>query len=99
MTAPRPNLSSIAFWDVDMQKLNYNDNARFVIEKIMNYGLWADILEILRFYGHERVKAEVVQARYLKKKTLSFCCAIFDLTPDQFRCYTQQQSNPTPWNY
>ncbi len=94
----RPNLSPTAFWDVDMQTLDYEASARFVIEKVMNYGLWADILEILRYYGHERVKAEVVQAGYLKKKTLSFCCAIFDLTPDQFRYYTRRQSNPLPWN-
>ncbi len=95
----RPNLSPTAFWDVDMKTLDYEVNARFVIEKVMNYGLWADIQEVLRHYGHERVKAEVVQAGYLKKKTLSFCCAIFDLTPNQFRCYTRQQSNQLPWNY
>lgn len=95
----KPQLSSIAFWDVDMQTLDYEINTRFVVEKVMNYGLWADILEILRYYGHERVKAEVVQAAYLKKKTLSFCCAIFDLNPNQFRCYTRRQSNPLPWNY
>ncbi|GAB3569972.1 hypothetical protein GCM10027578_25420 [Spirosoma luteolum] len=94
-----PDLSGTAFWDVDMKSLDYERNARFVIEKVMNYGLWADIVALLRFYGRERVKAEVVQVAYLKKKTLSFCCAIFDLTPDQFRCYTRQQSNPTPWNY
>ncbi len=82
-----------------MQALDYDANARFVIEKVMNYGLGADMLEILRCYGHERVKTEVVQTAYLKKKTLSFCCAIFDLAPEQFRCYTRQQSNPVPWNY
>ena len=93
------NLSPIAFWDVDMQNLDYERNAHFIIEKVMNYGLWADILEILRYYGHERVKVEVMKAAYLKKKTLSFCCAIFDLTPNQFRCYIRQQLNPLPWNY
>jgi hypothetical protein len=82
-----------------MNTLDYEANARFVIEKVMNYGLWADILEILRYYGHTRVKAEVVQAGYLKEKTLSFCCTIFDLTSHQFRCYTRQQSNPLPWDY
>ncbi|WP_020595110.1 DUF6922 domain-containing protein [Spirosoma panaciterrae] len=98
MTIP-PNLSPTAFWDVDIKKLEYETNARFIIEKVMNYGLWADILEILRYYGHERVKTEVMQAAYLKKKSLSFCCAIFDLNPQQFRCYTRQQSSQIPWNY
>ncbi len=92
-----PNLSPTAFWDINVQTLDYEANARFVIEKVMNYGLWAAILEILRYYGHERVKTEVIQSAHLKEKTLSFCCAIFDLTPNQFRCYTRQQSNPLPW--
>lgn len=95
----RPNLSKTAFWDVDMQTLDYETNARFVIEKVMNDGLWADIQEVMQYYGRDRVKSEVVQAAYLKKKTLSFCCAIFDLTPANFRCYTRQQLNPTPWPY
>lgn len=95
----RPNLSPTAFWDMDRQTLDHEANARFVIEKVMNYGLWADMLEVLRYYGHERVKAEVVLAGHLKKKTLSFCCVTFDITPDQFRCYTRQQSIPLPWNY
>ena len=32
-----PNLSPTAFWDVDRQTLDYEANARFVIEKVMNY--------------------------------------------------------------
>jgi len=32
-------LSPTAFWDVDMQKLDYEKNAHFIIEKVMNYGL------------------------------------------------------------
>lgn len=45
-----PNLSPTAFWDADMTTLDYQVSARFVIEKVINYGLWADILEILRCY-------------------------------------------------
>ncbi|WP_425576782.1 hypothetical protein [Nibrella saemangeumensis] len=66
---------------------------------MLNYGLWADIVELLRYYGSDRVREEALQAAYLKKKTLSFCCAIFDLQPEQFRCYTRQQSSPIRWNY
>ena len=33
-----PNLSPTAFWDVDRQTLDYEANARFVIEKVRNYG-------------------------------------------------------------
>jgi hypothetical protein len=82
-----------------MQQLDYEQHARFVIGKVFNYGLLADMIEVIRFYGPERVRQEVVQVAYLKRKTLSLCCTIFELQPDQFKCYTRQQSNPQPWNY
>lgn len=56
----RPNLTPTAFWDVDMTTLDYEANARFVIEKVMNYGLWVDILEILCYYGHDELRLSVV---------------------------------------
>ncbi len=92
-------LSPTAFWDVDFQGLDLEANPRFVVEKVLNFGLWADVLALFRYYGFERVKQEAVQAAFLKKKTLSFCCVVFDLKPEQFRCYTRQQSSPVPWNY
>ncbi|KAA9356682.1 DUF6922 domain-containing protein [Larkinella humicola] len=95
----RPDISPTAFWDVDFEHLDFEIKSRFVIEKVLNYGLWADITALFHYYGFERVKAEVLEIAYLKKKTLSFCCVIFDLKPEQFRCYTRQQSSPAPWNY
>ncbi|WP_440590446.1 DUF6922 domain-containing protein [Nibrella viscosa] len=97
--AELPAFSPVPFWDVNMQQIDYERNARFVVEKVLNYGLWTDIKELLRFYGPDRVKEEALQTVYLKKKTLSFCCAIFDLRPEQFKCYTRQQSSPVRWNY
>ncbi|MGA0558628.1 DUF6922 domain-containing protein [Larkinella sp. VNQ87] len=47
----RPNLSSTAFWDIDFQKIDFDEKARFVIEKVLNYGLWDDIKEVFRYYG------------------------------------------------
>jgi hypothetical protein len=95
----RPEISPTAFWDVDFENLDFENKSRFVIEKVLNFDLWLDIMALFRYYGFERVKAEVLEIAYLKKKTLSFCCVIFDLKPEQFRCYTRQQSGPVPFNY
>lgn len=39
-----------------MQTLDYEQNACFVIKKVMNDGLWADIQEVMRYNRHERLK-------------------------------------------
>lgn len=77
MTKPvinRPNLSTTAFWDVAFKEVNFEAHSLFVMNRVFNYGLWADMVDVLRYYGLERVKREIVQAAYLKKRTLSFLC-------------------------
>ncbi len=100
ITAPNsPAISKVAFWDVDHSKLDFEGRSLFVIEKVMNYGLWADILEIFRFYGTERIRNEIIHATYLKKTALSFLCLVLDLKENEFKCYTKSQSNLGHWEY
>lgn len=92
------NLSRTAFWDVDFARLNYERHSRFILEKVFTYGTWADFMEVMRHYGFERTRREIVQAAYLKKKTLSVCCLLFDLKPDDFKCYTERRLNHPHWD-
>ena len=94
-----PNLSKTAFWDMDFDKLDFEKNAVFIMEKVFNYGLWDDQLAIVRYYGEERIKKEVVKGAYYKKKVFRFLCVIFDLQPSDFTCYIRRQSLPLHWNY
>ncbi len=93
------NLSKTAFWDVDFSRLDYERQSRFILGKVFNYGTWADFLEMMHYYGRECVRAELVQAAYLKKKKPSFCCLLFDLKPEDFNCYTERQVNHPYWNF
>ena len=94
----KPNISKIAFWDVNFDKIDFQENSVFVMNKVFNYGTWADILEILRFYGLERVKKEVVQSSYFKGSALSFLCVILHLTEQDFVSYQQRQKRNPIWN-
>ena len=49
----KPNISEIAFWDVKYEELDYENNSLFIMNKVFNYGTWADMLETLKFYGIE----------------------------------------------
>ena len=93
------NLSKTAFWDVDFSRLDYERQSRFILEKVFNYGTWDDFQEVMRYYGFERVRREIVQTAYLKKKTLSFCCLLFDLKPEDFKCYIERRLSHPHWNY
>lgn len=92
-------LPSILFWDIDPDKLDYNAKARYVIGRVVMYGSLADWKAILAYYGAERIRDEMLQERYLDKKSLNYLSFYFDVPKTEFRCYTLQQSTPKHWDY
>ena len=91
----RPNL----FWDVDVQTIDLQKHKTSVIERIVTRGRWTEFLEILQFYGKPTVKEVLLNARWLDKRTLAFCSAIFNTPSSEFRCYKLAQLNPEHWDY
>lgn len=87
-------LSDKAFWDVDMNKLDYKRQADAIIVRIFERGSWEDILEVSAFYGRERVIAALVNAAYLMEKTIAFASNIFNIPPSSFKCCTTKQYHP-----
>ncbi len=95
----KPNISKRVFWDVDFDSLDYEKDKLFIIDKVMNYGLWDDFLAVLRYYGKEIIKKEIVKSPYLKKDILNFLCFYLDLKPQQFRCYNRRRLQEPHWNF
>ena len=95
----KPILSKQAFWDVDMDKIDYEKNARHVIEKVIDRGSFKDFIHLRNFYGDKRIREEIVNAKWLGDKEIYFCCAVFNLEPKDFTCFIKKQLNPQLWVY
>ncbi len=67
--------------------------------KVFNFGTWNDQVEIMRFYGLQRIRKEIINASFLGKTVLSFLCVILHLDKTDFKCYKRMQLNPLPWNF
>ncbi|MFN3380168.1 MAG: DUF6922 domain-containing protein [Runella zeae] len=89
------NLSRVIFWDTDFDSIDYQKNARYVIERVAMYGKVSDWRAIQSYYGMDKIREEVLQSRHLDVKTLSFLSCVLDIPKEQFRCYTMKQSMPT----
>lgn len=96
-TTAQPNLSPTAFWDVAFADIDFDTDSQFVMTKVFNYGLWSDILDVLQYYGPDRVKREIVNAAYLKNTALSFLCVILDLDECDFTVYQRRQHRNPIW--
>ena len=91
----RPSL----FWDFDIVQIDLIKNKESVIERITLRGKFEEFIEMMRFYGKETAKKTLLKARYLDKRTLSYCVAFFETPITEFRCYKLAQSNPEHWDY
>ena len=68
-----------------------------MIERVLERGSFDDWFSIKAYYGMDKIKNAVLNARYLNQKVLAYCCTIFDLKKEEFRCYKYQLLNPGHW--
>ncbi|EHQ29865.1 hypothetical protein Mucpa_5798 [Mucilaginibacter paludis DSM 18603] len=99
MTADKPILSKQAFWDVDMDKIDYEKNAAHVVEKVIERGKAEDFDNLLKFYGFKKVGKLALQANWLSDISINFCCVLFKVKPTDFKCYEKKQLNRQHWDF
>jgi hypothetical protein len=80
----KPILSKQAFGDVDMDSIDYNKDALFVMESVINNGSLEDFSSIRKFYGDKKISQTVISAKGLGPKEVNFCCHVFKLQPQDF---------------
>ena len=92
---PNPIFYKRIFWDVDFEKLDYDAKASFVIEHVFERGDVEDVRNCRRYYGDERVRQVLLNAKYLPERRSHLASAVVDRPITDFRCYTLRQLNPT----
>lgn len=87
-------LSKRAFWDADMLKLDYEKQADAIIVRVFERGSWEDILEVVAYYGDDKVKVALLNAPYLMEKTMLFTSNLYKIPLSSFKCFTTRQYHP-----
>lgn len=93
------NLPKHLFWDIDLNSLNFQENARFIIHLVITRGEVKDWRVIKSFYGIVFIKQEILLMRDLDPKTLNFFSIYFGIDKQKFRCFTIKQSTHQHYNY
>lgn len=92
-------LNKYLFWDVDYDKLDFDKNSRFIIERVLSKGDLSDWHQLNRIYGLQRIKNEVINIKNMDKKTLNFLSIVFNIPKEKFKCYNINQSFQKLWDY
>lgn len=86
------NLSKTAFWDINFQSLDRVDHADFIIRKVFDFGILNDVKEVLNHYPEVQIIKSLTSAPYIDKRTLYFASNYFNISPEDFKCYSKIQS-------
>lgn len=57
------------FWDVDPKSIDTKKNAKYVIERILDFGNDKEVKWLYNFYGKTLIKNVVAKSRSLRPKT------------------------------
>lgn len=93
------NLSAHLFWDVNRNNCSLEKNKKFIIQRVLEYGLISDWKIINNFYGIEQIAEVTKNMKDLDEKSISFISFLAKIPKEQFRCYTIKQSIPKHWNF
>lgn len=92
------SFSKNLFWDVNPSELSMDGSARYIIQRVLEYGQMKDWQLINHYYGLPKIVAECKQMRTLDPVSLSFICTISHTNEEEYRCYQFRQSIQTLWN-
>ena len=93
------DFSEHLFWDVDKSKLDLEKSKKYIINRVLQYGLYHDWQIIYNYYGITKIGEVATRIRDLDKKTSSFIALLTNIPKEQFLCYTIAQSHPKHWNF
>ncbi|GAB4231763.1 MAG: hypothetical protein Tsb0034_04210 [Ekhidna sp.] len=85
------NLPSHLFWDIERSKLDFDEHASFIIERVASRGDLKDWDEIVDFYGKTRALAIAKTIKNSDRKTINFLSLYFGIEKAEFECYTGAQ--------
>jgi hypothetical protein len=88
----RPSL----FWDVDFNQLDVDAFPAFVTIRVMEHGTREEVRAVWNYFGREKVKRYLLEARSLHPKTIAFFSHVLQLNRFEFRSF-ENRGNDTNW--
>ena len=92
-------LSSHLFWDADLNKFDFDKNKKWLIKRVLEYGLFEYWQNIINYYGINDIAEVSMQFKDMDNKTLSLISALSSIPKENFLCYTSKQLRPKHWDF
>src|SRR3972149_6442579 len=75
------------FWDVNPKTVDPKKHARYVIERILEFGRDQEVRWLLHYYPAAIITDAIKRSRVLSPKTANFWALFFNLKKADLRCF------------
>lgn len=90
------SFSDYLFWDIDKSSLKLEDNASYVVTRVLELGQLQDWNLLVSYYGLDRIVSIAKNLRALDPRALSLISVLSSTPKSSFRCYSQMQLQQIP---
>jgi hypothetical protein len=92
-------LSPHLFWDVNRKECHWELHKKFIVQRVLDYGLINDWYILVRKLGVQEIGNIASQIRDLSPKSLAFISTLSHIPIEKFRCYILKPLIPPHWNF
>jgi len=89
---PNAKLPAHLFWDVNINKMDWQAAKYFVTERVVERGMPEDYYTLFQMYGGvEGVREILKNVKYFRyPQDIAFVCVAFDLKKEEMVCYKRK---------
>jgi hypothetical protein len=74
------------FWDTDKNTLDLSLHKRFIIERVLRFGMLSDIKWLLSIYNEQEIIEVVKTSKSIDRKTANFWAIHYGIDKDEVLC-------------
>lgn len=81
-----PQNVMVFLWDVHASEISLKKHATFIIERILEYGDFKEILWLNQNFDVDQIRQTLIKSRRISPKTGSFYSMVYKLSRDELCC-------------
>jgi hypothetical protein len=87
------HLSPHLFWDTKLESLDFQKNKRLIVDRVLHRGTLEEWNFVKNYYGKDELIKILCELPFIAPKEANFVKVLFNLEPQQMRCYTNTRLN------
>jgi hypothetical protein len=98
VSAPKPDFPRRFFWEFDFDRINWEENAATVIQRILERGSDPHWQELERYYGKKIIVSYLKERiAFLRDDCIDKASLFFNMNKEEMLCYKRKLSQKIPW--